>query len=40
MRRLVSRPGKDIPDHVSASMIASYEPPTLEEGFKEIWFAG
>jgi hypothetical protein len=21
-------------------MIASYEPPTLEEGFKEIWFAG
>ncbi len=40
MRRLFSRPGKDIPDHVIASMIASYEPPTEEEGFKEIWFAG
>lgn len=39
MRRLLSRPGKDIPDHVIASMIASYEPPTLEEGFKEIWNA-
>jgi predicted kinase len=39
MRRLMSRPGKDIPDHVIASMIASWEDPTLEEGFKEIWFA-
>lgn len=38
MRRLVSRPGKDIPDHVIASMIASWEDPTLEEGFKEIWY--
>ncbi len=39
MRRLMNRPGKDIPDHVIASMIASYEPPSEEEGFKEIWFA-
>ena len=39
MRRLVSRPGKDIPDHVIASMIASWEEPTEEEGFKEIWYA-
>ena len=37
MRRLLSRPGKDIPDHVIASMIASWEDPTEEEGFKEIW---
>jgi predicted kinase len=39
MRRLMSRPGKEIPDHVIASMIASWEEPTLEEGFKEIWYA-
>jgi predicted kinase len=39
MRRLSSRPGKEIPDHVIASMIASFEMPTLEEGFKEIWNA-
>ena len=37
MRRLFSRPGKDIPEHVIASMIASFEMPTEEEGFKEIW---
>lgn len=36
-RRLLSRPGKDIPDHVIASMIASFEIPTIEEGFTEIW---
>ena len=39
MRRLCSRPGKDIPDHVIASMIASWEEPTEEEGFNQIWFA-
>ena len=39
MRRLMSRPGKDIPDHVIASMINSWEDPTIEEGFKEIWYA-
>jgi len=38
-RRLFSRPGKDIPDHVIASMIASFQMPTEEEGFKEIWNA-
>jgi predicted kinase len=39
MRRLMNRPGKEIPDHVIASMIASWDEPTLEEGFKEIWYA-
>jgi hypothetical protein len=39
MRRLMSRPGKEIPDHVIASMIASWSEPTEEEGFKEIWYA-
>jgi len=39
MRRLMSRPGKEIPDHVIASMIASWEEPILEEGFMEIWYA-
>ena len=39
MRRLMNRPGKEIPDHVIASMIASWEDPTEEEGFKEIWNA-
>jgi predicted kinase len=39
MRRLLSRPGKDIPNHVIASMIASFEMPTEDEGFKEIWYA-
>ena len=39
MRRLMSRPGKEIPDHVIASMIAGFEMPTEEEGFKEIWTA-
>lgn len=38
MRRLMNRPGKEIPDHVIASMIAGWEEPTEEEGFKEIWF--
>jgi len=36
-RRLTSRPGKEIPDHVIYSMIGSWEEPTLEEGFDEIW---
>lgn len=40
MRRLMNRPGKEIPDHVIASMIAGWEEPTEDEGFKEIWFAG
>jgi predicted kinase len=39
MRRLMSRPGKEIPEHVIASMIASWEDPTVEEGFTQVWFA-
>ena len=40
MRRLESRwdAGKIIPEHVIASMIASWEEPTEEEGFMEIWY--
>jgi predicted kinase len=36
-RRLASRPGKTIPDHVMLSMLQNLEEPTLEEGFQEIW---
>ena len=36
IRRLSSRPGKEIPEHVIASMIASWDEPTLDEGFMEI----
>jgi predicted kinase len=39
-RRLGSRPGKHIPDYVMRSMISGYEPPTEDEGFKEIWYVG
>jgi predicted kinase len=39
IRRLWGRPGKEIPDHVIASMISFWEEPTIEEGFKEIWYA-
>ncbi len=40
MHRLTSRwdDGKIIPEHVIASMIAGWEDPTEEEGFKEIWY--
>ena len=38
-RRLNSRPGKSIPDHVIASMLQHFEMPTIEEGFKEVWIA-
>ena len=39
-RRLVSRydSGKIIPDEVVQNMIDNWEEPTLEEGFKEIWY--
>ncbi len=37
MRRLWSRPGKEIPEHVISSMIAGFEMPYEDEGFKEIW---
>jgi len=36
-RRLYSRPGKEIPDAVIEGMLASFEMPTEEEGFDEIW---
>jgi tRNA uridine 5-carbamoylmethylation protein Kti12 len=36
--RLASRPGKEIPWEVVQGMIDNWEEPTLEEGFKEIWY--
>ena len=38
-RRLSSRPGKNIPEYVMESMISSFEYPTMDEGFSEIWNA-
>ena len=38
-RRLMSRPGKTIPEDVVKRMIEQYEEPTLEEGFDELWRA-
>jgi len=37
-KRLDSRPGKTIPDPVIEGMLASFQMPTEEEGFKEIWY--
>jgi predicted kinase len=37
--RLKNRPGKEIPQDVINSMIAGFEMPSEEEGFKEIWHA-
>jgi len=37
--RRLDRPGKKIPENVLKSMIEGFEMPTLEEGFKEIWYA-
>jgi predicted kinase len=37
--RLSGRPGKHIPKKVINDMIQNWEEPTLEEGFKEIWFS-
>ena len=37
IRRLASRPGKEIPDAVIEGMLASFEMPSEAEGFKEIW---
>lgn len=36
-RRLASRPGKHIPKKVLKSMISSFQMPTEDEGFTEIW---
>jgi predicted kinase len=38
-RRLASRPGKNIPTHVMRSMIDSFQMPTEDEGFSQIWHA-
>lgn len=38
MKRLASRPGKNIPWKVVSSMINNFEEPTEDEGFKELWF--
>lgn len=38
-RRLASRPGKNIPDHVMRSMINNFEMPDTTEGFSQVWFA-
>jgi predicted kinase len=40
VRRLASRPGKNIPADVMENMIKDFEPPSLDEGFKEIWVIG
>ena len=37
-KRLASRPGKNIPDHVMRSMINGFDMPTEDEGFTEIWY--
>ena len=37
--RLSGRPGKHIPKKVVDDMIAGWDEPTLDEGFKEIWYA-
>jgi predicted kinase len=36
-RRLASRPGKNIPEHIMRGMIQGWDEPELDEGFKEIW---
>lgn len=38
-RRLASRPGKNVPWAVIEQMWGSWEDPTEEEGFNEIWYA-
>jgi len=40
-KRLASRPGKEIPWEVVSNMASQLEaePPSLEEGFDEIWYA-
>jgi len=39
MKRLSSRPGKEIPWEIVTDMINKFEMPSLEEGFKEIWMS-
>jgi predicted kinase len=35
--RRLDRPGKQVPDEIVQDMIARFEMPTEQEGFKEIW---
>ena len=37
MKRLSNRPGKSIPKEVVDSMIKTFEMPTEEEGYKQVW---
>lgn len=37
-KRLNSRPGKNIPDHVIQNMIKNFDMPSDSEGFVEIWY--
>lgn len=39
MKRLASRPGKEIPWDVVSGMINNFEMPKEVEGFKELWYA-
>lgn len=36
-RRLLNRPGKNIPDHVLKGMINGFVLPTMQEGYDQIW---
>jgi predicted kinase len=36
-RRLLNRPGKNIPDHVLKGMIDGFVFPTKQEGYDQIW---
>ena len=36
-KRLNNRPGKEIPENVIQNMIKSFQPPSLDEGFSELW---
>ena len=38
-QRLASRPGKVIPESVVQHMIDTFEMPTTQEGFDEVWYA-
>ena len=37
-RRLLNRPGKIIPDQIMKDLIIGWQPPSENEGFKEIWY--
>jgi predicted kinase len=39
-RRLMSRPGKEVPADVMENMIRNFELPSMDEGFKQIWVVG